>query len=84
MSRPASDLWKELVADAGVEEEEDAIARAASLSVKEVEAELAAAGFDVAAERAKASAFLEALENGTLDAGAVAGELEKPKPPAPP
>jgi len=66
MSRPESDLWKELVDNAGVEAE-DAIARAASVSVKEAEEELAAAGFDVAAERARASAFLDALENGALD-----------------
>ena len=66
MSKLKSDLWKQLVAEAGVAEE-DAIARAASVSVKEAEEELAAAGFDVAAERAKASAFLHALESGTLE-----------------
>jgi hypothetical protein len=66
MSRLESDLWKQLVADAGAEAD-DALARAAALSVAEAEAELTAAGFDVAAERAKASAFLDALEDGTLD-----------------
>ena len=53
--RKHADLWKELVDEAGDEE----IDRAASVSVAQAEAELAAAGFDVAAERAKASAFLE-------------------------
>jgi hypothetical protein len=77
MSRPESDLWKELVADAGVEAE-DAIARAASVSVKEAEEELAAAGFDVAAERAKASAFLDALESGALE---TEPESHIPEPP---
>ena len=63
MSTLESDLWKQLLAEAG-EAEIDATA---SVTVKEAEAELTAAGFDVAAERAKASAFLDALEDGTLD-----------------
>jgi len=58
-----SELWKQLVAEVGDEEVE----RAASMTVAEAEAELKAAGFDVAAERAKAEAFLEALEKGRLD-----------------
>ena len=58
--RKHADLWNELVAEAG----EDEIDRAASVSVAQAEAELRAAGFDVAAERAKAGAFLEALEKG--------------------
>jgi len=58
-----SELWKQLVAEVGDEEVE----RAASVTVAEAEAELKAAGFDVAAERAKAESFLEALKNGTLD-----------------
>jgi len=78
MPKLESDLWRQLVADAGVSEE-DAIARAASVTVKQAEAELTAAGFDVAAERAKASAFLDALENGTLDMGP---EAEAPPPSA--
>jgi hypothetical protein len=78
MSKLESDLWRQLVAEAGVHEE-DAIARAASVTVKQAEAELTAAGFDVAAERAKASAFLEALENGTLE---LAPEAEAPPPSA--
>jgi hypothetical protein len=55
--RKHADLWRELVDEAG----EDAIDRAATVSVAEAEAELAAAGFDVAAERAKAGAFVDAL-----------------------
>ncbi len=58
--RKQADLWKKLVAEAGEAE----IDRAASVSVAQAEAELAAAGFDVAAERAKANAFLDALEKG--------------------
>jgi hypothetical protein len=54
------DLWKKLVDEAG----EDEIDRAASVSVEQAEADLKAAGFDVAAERAKANAFLDALESG--------------------
>ena len=62
MSKPKSDLWKRLVAEAGAEED-DAIGRAASVAVKQAEAELTGAGFDVPAERAKAAAFLDALES---------------------
>jgi hypothetical protein len=54
------DLWKKLVDEAG----EDEIDRAASVSVEQAEADLKAAGFDVAAERANANAFLDALESG--------------------
>ena len=53
--RKHTDLWRELVDEAGEEE----IDRAANVTV--AEAELRAAGFDVAAERAKAGAFLDAL-----------------------
>jgi hypothetical protein len=55
-----SELWKELLAEAA----EDEIERAASVSVEQAEKELAEAGFDVAAERAKAEAFLRELEGG--------------------
>jgi len=55
--RKHADLWRELADEAG----EDAIDRAATVSVAQAEAELKAAGFDVAAERAKASAFVDAL-----------------------
>jgi hypothetical protein len=58
--RKHADLWEELVDEAG----EDEIDRAASVSVAQAEAELKAAGFDVAAERAKASALLDALQSG--------------------
>jgi hypothetical protein len=50
-------LWRQLVDEAG----EDAIEQAASVSVAEAERELAAAGFDVAAERAVALARIAAL-----------------------
>lgn len=61
MSDPKhADLWRELVDEAG----EDEIERATRVSVAQAEAELTAAGFDVAAERAKADAFLEALAAG--------------------
>jgi hypothetical protein len=59
MSPPnRSDLWRRLVLDAG----EDEIERAASVSVERAERELAAAGFDVAAERRKADEVLHKLE----------------------
>jgi hypothetical protein len=58
--RKHSDLWRKLDDEAG----EDEIDRAASVSEEQAEADLKAAGFDVAAERAKANAFLDALENG--------------------
>jgi hypothetical protein len=77
MQQPKN-LWQELVDEAGEEE----IERAASVSVEEAEAELAAAGFDVAAERAKASAFLDALESGTFEAAPQVREAE-PAPPSP-
>jgi hypothetical protein len=54
--RKHADLWRELVDEAGEAE----IDRAASVSVAEAEAELKAAGFDIAAERAKANAFVDA------------------------
>jgi len=62
MSKRKSDLWKQLVAEAA-EAEIDA---AASISVEQAEKDLAAWGFDVAAERAKAEAFLVALEGGEV------------------
>jgi hypothetical protein len=57
-TRTAQELWKRLVDEAG----EDEIERAASVSVAQAERELAEAGFDVAAERARAEAFLDELE----------------------
>jgi hypothetical protein len=58
--RTHKELWDHLVAEAGEEE----IEKAASMSVEQAEAELRAAGFDVAAERARAEAFLDDLERG--------------------
>ena len=51
-------LWRRLVEEAG----EEAIDAAASLSVAQAERDLAAAGFDVAAERAVAEAWVDALD----------------------
>jgi hypothetical protein len=51
-------LWRRLVDEAG----EDAIEAAAAVSVAQAERELAEAGFDVKAERARAVAKIEALE----------------------
>jgi hypothetical protein len=53
----AREVWRKLVAEAG----EDEIELAASLPIEDVERELAAYGFDVAAERAKGEAFLAEL-----------------------
>ena len=69
--RTAAELWKQLLEEAG----EDEVDRAASVSVEQAEKELAEAGFDVAAERAKAEAFLVELEGGAVDPA-------KPKPKA--
>jgi hypothetical protein len=52
-------LWEKLV--------DEIIDEAASVSVAQAEADLAAAGFDVAAERARAEAFLAWLEGGGVD-----------------
>jgi hypothetical protein len=50
-------LWAELVDEAG----EELIEQAASVSVAQAEADLRAAGFDVAEERARAEVFLRSL-----------------------
>jgi hypothetical protein len=76
--RQPKDVWKQLVDEVGEEE----IERAASVSVEQAEAELAAAGFDVPAERAKANAFLDALAGtaeSTTAVVAVAQEEETPR-----
>jgi hypothetical protein len=57
-------LWQELVDEAG----EELIEQAAAVSVAQAEKELAEAGFDVAAERARAEAFLASLEGGAAAA----------------
>jgi hypothetical protein len=54
MAKTPEELWQQLVDEAGEEE----IERAASISVAQAEKELAEAGFDVAAERARAEEFL--------------------------
>ncbi|HEY2518360.1 MAG TPA: hypothetical protein VGI39_46145, partial [Polyangiaceae bacterium] len=54
------ELWEKLVEEAG----EELIEQAAAVSVADAEAELRAAGFDVAEERARAEAFLTWLERG--------------------
>jgi hypothetical protein len=58
--RSPVEVWRQLVDEAG----EDEIERAASVSVAQAEKELTEAGFDVAAERAKAEALLHELESG--------------------
>ena len=59
MSKPrtAAEIWEELVLEAG----EDEIEAACRMTDEEVEAYLAANGFDVAEEKRKAEAFLTAL-----------------------
>lgn len=56
--RNSEALWRRLIEEAG----DEAIEAAASVSVGEAERDLAAAGFDVAAERAVAQAWIDALE----------------------
>jgi hypothetical protein len=58
-------LWQKLVDEAG----EELIEEAAAVSVAQAEKELAAAGFDVAAERARAEAFLVSLETAVAEEG---------------
>ena len=58
LSKRKAALWKQLVAEAAEAEIEEA----ANISVEQAEKDLAAWGFDVAAERAKAEAFLAGLE----------------------
>jgi|HubBroStandDraft_2_1064218.scaffolds.fasta_scaffold114369_2 hypothetical protein len=58
--RSPAELWRQLVEEAGEEE----IDRAAQVSVAQAERELAEAGFDVDAERAKADGLLDWLDQG--------------------
>jgi len=74
--RKHADLWKELVDEAG----DDEIDRAATVSVAQAEAELAAASFDVAAERANAGAFVGALGGGVSSAPARETAPRAPEP----
>ena len=60
-ARRAEDLWQQLVGEAG----EGEIERAAGVSVAQAEKELAEAGFDVAAERAKATALAAEMGAGS-------------------
>jgi hypothetical protein len=55
--RGPRDLWRLLVEEAA----EDEIEQAAAVTVTQAEAELAAAGFDVAAERATGEALVARL-----------------------
>jgi hypothetical protein len=71
-------LWKKLLEEAGGE----LIEEAAAVSVAQAEKELAEAGFDVAAERARAEAFLVSLETpapeeGVAEAAPEVEELRK-------
>jgi hypothetical protein len=68
LKRSPEEIWRRLVEEAG----EDEIERAASVSVAQAEKDLAAAGFDVAAEREKADALLRKLEQGSRVSGEVA------------
>jgi hypothetical protein len=62
MSPPRSpaELWRQLVEEAG----EEVIDRAARVSVAQAERDLAEAGFDVDAERARADGLLDWLDGG--------------------
>jgi hypothetical protein len=53
-------LWRQLVEEAG----EEVIDRAARVSVAQAERDLAEAGFDVDAERARADGLLDWLDGG--------------------
>src|SRR3974390_1426267 len=66
MTRPtAAQVWRQLVDEAG----EDEITAGPGGSQEQVDAELAGAGLDLEAERAKADRFLEDLVRGVLDDG---------------
>ena len=57
--RSLESLWRQLVDEAG----DDAVERGAAVSVARAEKDLAVAGFDVGAERARAMARIAALES---------------------
>jgi hypothetical protein len=69
-------LWQKLVDEAG----EELIEQAAAVSVAQAEKELAEAGFDVAAERARAEAFLASLEGAEEAEGGVAEAVAQEAP----
>jgi hypothetical protein len=52
-------LWQQLVDEAG----DDAVERAVAVTEAQAEKDLASAGFDVKAERARAMAHIAALES---------------------
>ena len=56
----AREVWQKLLDEVG----DDEIERAAAVSVAQAEKELAQAGFDVRAARAKAAAFVDGLGGG--------------------
>jgi hypothetical protein len=66
---PKAQLWQKLVDEAG----EALVEEAAAVSVAQAEKELAEAGFDVAAERARAEDFLTSLAAGAAE------DVEGPK-----
>jgi hypothetical protein len=69
MPKPSPEqIWQRLVDEAG----EDEVERAASVRVAQAEKDLAEAGFDVAAERAKATALLAELGSVPPVSGKVA------------
>jgi hypothetical protein len=73
------EIWKKLVQEAG----DDAVASAASVGVEQAERELAAAKFDVKAERARANALIAELvgESGpTSDRGESTAWVSKAAP----
>jgi len=75
--RSPEEVWRQLVDEAG----EDEVERAASVSVAQAEKELAQAGFDVAAERAKGAALIDELESAGRLSGRVAiADAEKSAP----
>lgn len=74
--RSPGELWRQLTDEAG----DDPVDRAASVSVAQAEGELGEAGFDVAAERAKADALLAEIEAETSTSGPAV--LAEPKNPA--
>lgn len=76
--RRPKEVLQQLVQEAG----EDEIERAAKVSVAQAEKELVAAGFDVAAERAKAEAIIRELEGQTPASMKAAIAKTSPESPA--
>ena len=70
-------LWQKLLDEAG----EDLIEQAAAVTVEQAEKDLAAWGFDVAAERARAEAFLVSLETAVATEEGVAEAVEQDEAP---